>query len=250
MSFWQHLDVLRTLLWKIVLSVTIISIVAFCFKDWLFDILFAPSKDNFIIYRLMDKLAQLTGWTSLSPGHFKAEFINTELSSQFMTHLQVSLWAGVCLAAPYIIYLLYGFVAPALYEKEKRYSVLIVSCCVTLFLMGVLLNYFIIYPFSFRFLSTYQVQPEVVNQISLSSYISTFLIMSLMMGVMFELPVLVFILAKVGLLQSATLRKYRRHAFVAILIVAAVITPTGDAVTLMLVSLPIYALYEISIWIA
>lgn len=247
MSFWQHLDDLRSVLLKMLFTVAVLTVVLFFFKDWLFAVLFAPAKEDFIIYRLMRQLAELTGWESLNPGYFEAHFINTELASQFMTHLQMSLWTAVCLAAPYIIYLLYGFIAPALYEKEKRYSVAIVLCCVLLFLLGLLLNYFIIFPFSFRFLSTYQVQPEVINQISLTSYISSFLIMSLMMGVMFELPVLVYLLARLGLLKASTLRRFRRHAFVGILIIAAVITPTGDAVTLMLVSLPVYALYELSI---
>ena len=249
MSFWEHLDVLRKVLWKSLLAVTAVAVVAFFFKDMLFGVLFAPSRNDFVLYRGMCRLAELTGWQSLCPGDFEALFINTELASQFMTHLEVSLWTGVCLASPYIIYLLYGFVSPALYEQEKKHSVGIVLACVVLFLAGVMLNYFVIFPFSFRFLSTYQVQEAVVNQISLSSYISTFLMLSLLMGIMFELPVLAWILARLGLVEDSMLRKYRRHAFVGICIVAAVITPTGDAVTLMLVTLPIYMLYELSILI-
>ena len=247
MSFWEHLDVLRKVIWKSLIAAVVLAIAAFCFKDILFGVLFAPSKSDFVLYRAMCRLAELTGWQSLCPGDFQAAFINTELVSQFMTHMEVALWTGACLASPYIIYLLYGFVAPALYEQEKRHSLGIIISCVVLFLLGVLLNYFIIFPFSFRFLSTYQVQPEVINQISLSSYISTFLILSLLLGIMFEMPVLAYILAKIGLLEDKLLCKYRKHAFVSICIVAAVITPTGDAVTLMLVTLPIYALYELSI---
>ena len=249
MSFWEHLDVLRKVLWKSLIAVMIFAVAAFCFKDVLFAVLFAPAQNDFVLYRLMCKLAELTGWQSLCPEDFTAMFINTELASQFMTHMEVALWTGVCLASPYIIYLLYGFVAPALYEQEKKHSVGIVLSCIVLFLLGVLLNYFVIFPFSFRFLSTYQVQEAVVNQISLSSYISTFLLLSLLMGIMFELPVLAWILARLGLVKADLLCKYRKHAFVAICIVAAVITPTGDAVTLMLVTLPIYLLYELSILI-
>ena len=247
MSFWEHLDVLRTVLWKSLIAVAVLAVGAFCFKDTLFSVLFAPSRSDFVLYRAMCRLSEVTGWQSLCPGDFQALFINTELASQFMTHMQVAMWTGACLAAPYIIYLLYGFVAPALYEQEKKHSVGIVLSTVALFLTGVMLNYFIIFPFSFRFLSTYQVQAEVVNQISLSSYISTFLMLSLLMGIMFCLPVLAYILAKLGLLEAEMLRRYRKHAFVGICIVAAVITPTGDAVTLMLVTLPIYLLYELSI---
>ena len=247
MSFWQHLEVLRKVLWKALFAVVVIAVAAFVFKDALFSMVFAPSRGDFVTYRLLCRLAELTGWHGLCASDFQAAFINTELAAQFMTHVKVSLWTGVCLASPYIIYLLYGFVAPALYEKEKRYSGIVIFSSVALFVAGVLLNYFVIFPFSFRFLSMYQVQPEVVNQIALSSYISTFLLLSLLLGVMFELPVLAYILAKMGVLRADALRKYRKHAFVGICILAAVITPTGDAVTLMIVTLPVYLLYELSI---
>ena len=140
--------------------------------------------------------------------------------------------------------------APALTLTEKRFSVRLTVTGSILFLLGVLLNYFIIFPFAYRFLSTYQVQPDVVNQITISSYISLFLVLSLLMGVLFELPVLAYFLTRMGLLSAQTMRRYRKHAFVAILIIAAVITPTGDAVTLLLVTLPIYALYLLSILVA
>ena len=149
MSFWQHLDVLRGVIWKSLIAVVVLAVAAFCLKDALFSVLFAPSKTDFILYRGMCKLAELTGWSKLCPGDFEVAFINTELDSQFMTHMQVALWTGACLASPYIIYLLYGFVAPALYEQEKKYSVGIVLAAVSLFLSGVLLNYFVIFPFSF-----------------------------------------------------------------------------------------------------
>lgn len=249
MTFWQHLDVLRAVLWKSMLAVAIAAVAAFCMKDLLFSVLFAPSKSDFVLYRAMCRLAELTGWQSLCPDSFTPIFINTELAQQFMIHMEAALWIGVICVSPYIIYLLYGFIAPALYEQEKRHSVAIVVVCLLLFFAGVAINYFLIFPFSFRFLSTYQVQPEVVNQISLSSYISTFIMLSLLMGIMFELPVLAYILAKLELLTTSVLKRYRKHAFVAICIVAAVITPTGDAVTLMLVTLPVYALYELSILI-
>ena len=151
--------------------------------------------------------------------------------------------------SPYLIVQLYGFVAPALYDKEKRHAAPIIAWGTVLFILGVLMNYFIIFPFAFRFLNNYQVYSEVHNQISLSSYISNLLLLSLLMGILFEIPIVNYLLAKAGLLQAATLKKYRRHAIVAIAIVAAVITPTGDAVTLMLVTVPIYLLYEVSIHI-
>lgn len=248
-SFWDHLEELRKVLFHCLVAWIIGSILAFCFKGLLFRILFAPSLSDFISYRGLCQLAQRTGWTSLCPGTFEAQFINTELAAQFMTHIKVALWAGLVLSFPYLLLQLYGFVVPALYEREKRYTLPLLLAGSVLFISGVLLNYFVIFPFSFRFLVNYQVYNEVRNQIALSSYISSFVMLSLLMGLLFEIPILNYFLAKMGLLNAEMLKKYRRHAIVGICIVSAVITPTGDAVTLMLVTLPIYLLYEASIHI-
>lgn len=177
----------------------------------------------------------------------QVSFLNTELTAQFMTHIQVSLWVGFLLALPLIVYWLYGFIAPALYEQEKRYSVRLMVSVTLLFLAGVVLDYFLIFPLSFRFLSAYQVTELVVNQISLSSYITLFIVLALLMGLLFEVPVLTWFLAKMGILNCNLLRQARKYVFVALLIIAAVITPTGDPFTLLLVTLPIYLLYELSI---
>ena len=246
-SFWDHLDVLRKVLFRCLIAWVIGAAAAFCFKTALFDLLFAPSRDDFISYRGLAWLCEKTGWQSLCPGSFTASFINTELAAQFMTHIKVALGAGLVVVSPYLIVQLYGFVAPALYDREKRHAAPIIIWGTLLFLLGVLMNYFVIFPFAFRFLNNYQVYAEVHNQISLSSYISNLLMLSLLMGILFEIPLVNYLLAKAGLLQAETLKKYRRHAIVAIAIVAAVITPTGDAVTLTLVTLPIYLLYEASI---
>ena len=246
-SFWDHLDVLRKVLLRCLIAWAIGAMAAFCFKTALFDLLFAPSRDDFVSYRLMAWLCAKTGWQSLCPGSFTASFINTELAAQFMTHIKVALGAGLVVVSPYLIVQLYGFVSPALYDNEKRHAAPIIIWGTLLFILGVLMNYFIIFPFAFRFLNGYQVYTEVHNQISLSSYISNLLMLSLLMGILFEIPIVNYLLAKAGLLQAETLKKYRRHAIVAIAIVAAVITPTGDAVTLTLVTLPIYLLYEASI---
>ena len=248
-SFWDHLDVLRKVLFRCLIAWAIGAVAAFCFKDIMFRLLFAPSTDSFVSYRGLAWLCAQTGWQSLCPGNFQASFINTELAAQFMTHIKVALWAGLVVVSPYLIVQLYGFVAPALYDQEKRHAAPIIIWGTLLFILGVLMNYFIIFPFAFRFLNNYQVYTEVHNQISLSSYISNLLMLSLLMGVLFEIPIVNYLLAKAGLLQAATLKKYRRHAIVAIAIVAAVITPTGDAVTLTLVTVPIYLLYEVSIHI-
>ena len=246
-SFWDHLEVLRKVLLRCLIAWAIGAVAAFCFKELLFRLLFAPSTDDFISYRAMAWLCEKTGWHSLCPGSFEASFINTELTAQFMTHLKVALWAGLVIVSPYIIAQLYGFVAPALYDREKRYAAPIFIWGTILFILGVLMNYFIIFPFAFRFLNNYQVYEVVENLISLSSYISNILTFSLLMGILFEIPIVNYLLAKAGILEAKTLKKYRRHAIVGIAIVAAIITPTGDAVTLILVTLPIYLLYEASI---
>jgi len=235
MTFWDHLEVMRGGLLRIAAVWVVFSLVAFVMKDWLFGVVFAPSRSDFILYKV------------LGLGSFDVQFINTELTAQFMVHLEVAMMAGVVVAAPYIIVEAYRFIAPALYEKERQVSVGVTVGGVVLFFAGVVLNYFVIFPFAFRFLSLYQVQDVVVNQISLRSYVGTLVMMSIIMGVLFEIPVVAWILGKAGIITAAGMRKYRRHAIVALLIVAAVITPTGDAVTLMLVAVPLYALYEGSI---
>lgn len=223
------------------------AVAAFCCKDLLFSLVFAPAQSDFVLYRGLCRLAQTTGWQALCPPDFTPQFINTELASQFMTHIRVAAWGGLLLACPFLVVQLYGFIAPALYRRERRWTLLLTVAGTLLFALGVLLSYFLIFPFSFRFLSTYQVQPSVVNQIALSSYISAFLMLSLLMGILFEIPVLAWVLGRIGIIDAPLLRRYRRHAFVVVCIAAAVITPTADAFTLLLVALPVYLLYEASI---
>jgi len=222
LSFWEHLDELRSVLIKSLVAWLVASIAAFCFKQPLFDLIFRP----------------------LGQGQ---QLINIDVTAQFFTHVQVALCVGFVVALPLIVAWLYGFVAPALYRNEKRYSLIFVLSALLLFVAGVALNYFVIFPLSFNVLSTYQVSDIVVNRISLTSYISLLLVLSVFMGLMFEIPVLTWLLAKLGILRREHLKRYRGHVFVAILIIAAVITPTGDPFTLLLVSLPIYLLYELSI---
>ena len=247
MTFWEHVDVFRKVIFKCLAVWLVCAVGAFCFKDILFNVLFAPSTSDFIVYRWMCSLGNLISFPALCPEEFSAEFINTELASQFTTHLQVAAIMGVLVAFPYLIIQLYGFVAPALYTQEKRYSILLIFFGVLLFALGVLLNYFIIFPFAFRFLSTYQVQEAVINQIALNSYISTLLVLSLLLGILFEIPIIAYFLAKLDLIDKSMLVKYRKHAIVALSILSAIITPTADIFTLLLVTVPLYLLYELSI---
>ena len=244
LTFWEHLDELRSALIRIICAGLLCGVVAFIFKEWLFDFVLAPSKSDFVTYRLLNRLSGMTG---VEVEEFSVDMINTALAQQFIIHMKTAFIAGLLAASPYILYCLMHFIAPALYNTEKRLVFGVVGCGYIMFMVGMALCYLLIFPLTFRFLGTYQVSQEVVNMISLESYISTLTGMSLMMGIVFELPIICWLMAKMGILEASLMRNYRKHAIVAILIVAAVITPTSDAFTLALVTLPMYLLYEISI---
>lgn len=236
-TFWEHLDVLR---WVIIRSLgvaTVFAVVAFCMKDLLFSVVLAPRTSEFVTFRLMDTDA------------FSVNLMNTGLTEQFMIHVKVAMYAGLLCAAPYIIYELFRFVAPALYAKERQAGLWIVTTGYLMFMMGTALNYLLIFPLTVRFLGTYQVSADVANMLTLQSYIDTLISMSLVLGVIFELPVVCAILGRLGIINGQLMARYRRHAIVAILVVAAIITPTTDMFTLLVVSLPIWLLYEVSILI-
>ena len=247
LTFWDHLEELRHVLFRIAVAVVILMLIAFLFKEELFTIVLAPKNADFVIYHLFCRMADAVSMPSLCPEAFYVKIINTQLAAQFVTHMRVSFYAGFLLASPYVIYQLFRFVSPALYDSERKYSTRVIGWGYILFMMGVLLNYFLIFPLTFRFLATYQVSFEVENTITLSSYMDTLMMMSLMMGIVFEIPILCWLFAKLGFLTESFMKRYRRHAIVIILIVGAVITPTSDVFTLMMVSVPMYLLYEVSI---
>ncbi len=248
-TFWDHLDELRKVLFRILIVVVLFTIIAFVNKGVLFDIVLAPHNADFVTYRFFCSLAAVLEMPSLCPSYFHVDLISTQLTSQFVIHMTTALYAGIIVASPYILYQLFRFISPALYANEKKYSRRVVSYAFVLFFAGVLLNYFLIFPLSFRFLATYQISPEVINTITIASYMDTFLMLSLLMGITFELPVIAYFFAKFGFLTAGFMKKYRKHAVVVILVIAAIITPTSDIFTLLLVSVPVYCLYEASIWI-
>ena len=247
MTFGGHLEVLRQMLFRIIAVVTVFAIAVFCFKDWTFRILMAPSQWDFITYRYIEKLLHWLG-SNFTFDEYHVNLIATELSSQFMTHVSTALYLGLLIASPYILVELFRFITPALYENEKKYSVRIAIAMYLLFVIGVLMSYFILFPISFRFLGTYSVSDMVESNITLHSYISTFTTLTLIMGLVFQLPVIAFFLGKIGAVKSDLLKRYRKHAFVVIMVVAAIITPP-DLMTLVLVTIPLYLLFEISIGI-
>ena len=236
-TFWEHLDVLRTAIIRSLVVVCLAAVVAFCLKDTLFDVILAPRSSDFVTYRLL----------GVEP--FSLHLMNTGLTEQFMIHVKTALYVGLLAASPYVLYQLFRFVSPGLYDNERHYAVWIVGSAYVMFMVGTLLNYGLIFPLTVRFLGTYQVSADVDNMLTIQSYIDTLIGMSLVMGVVFELPVVCGILGRMGLISARLMKQYRRHAVVAILIVAAIITPTTDVFTLLIVSLPIWLLYEVSIWI-
>lgn len=234
-TFWEHLDELRWTLIRIGVVVTVFAIVAFAMKEELFQIVLAPCREDFLTYGMMG-----VSGTNI-------HLMNIGLTEQFMIHMRTAVYAGVLIASPYVLYELFRFVSPGLYAEERRYGVWIVGAVYVMFIVGTLVNYFLVFPLTVRFLGTYQVSAEVANMLTLQSYVDTLLGMSLVMGLMFEMPVVSALLGRMGLISSGMMALYRRHAVVAILIVAAIITPTTDVFTLMVVAMPMWLLYEVSV---
>ena len=246
-SFGGHLDVLRVVIVRSLLVAVVFGVAAFCFKEELFAVILAPKDANFITYRLLYSRSGLV--TEAGAPDFLVKLINTGLVEQFIIHMKAALCAGILCASPYILYQLFRFVSPALYVNERKYVVRVVGGGYAMFALGVSVSYFLIFPLTFRFLGTYQVSGEVENMIALQSYISTLMTMSLAMGLVFEIPILSWLFAKLGLLSACFMRRYWKHAIVVILVVTAIITPTSNVFTLSLVALPMWVLYEVSILI-
>lgn len=252
MPFLQHLEVLRWHLLRSVMYVAIFFIIALFSKRWLFDvIIFGPTHDDFITYRILCRLSHWLGWyDTICIKGIRLNFINTELAGQFMMHLKISFLAGFVAAFPFIVWELWRFVKPGLYEKEIQYAEGIVFFASLLFLLGVVFSYLILVPFSIQFFATYTISNQVQNMFTVTNYISFLTIFLLSCGFMFELPMLVYFLSKLGLLTPAFMRRYRQHAVVVLMIIAAIITPSADVGTMLLVFIPLYCLYEISIFIS
>lgn len=230
-SFWDHLDELRKVLFKALAALGIVSVAAFCFKEPLFELLLRPR----------------------TPAGGVAEslpLISTQLTSQFSAHLKAAFAVALLICLPYWLYIGFAFLKPALYPNEKKAVARVFSATYFLFLAGIAVSYFILFPFTYRFLFAYRVSDSILPYITLDSYLGTFLTLSLLMGLLFELPVLVWLLAYLGIVNKRVLKKYRRHAYVGIVTLAAIVTPTTDVFSLSLTALPILLLYEFSLLIA
>lgn len=237
MTFWDHLDALRASLIKVIVAFLVVAIGLFPFKVFLFDnLILAPTKSDFWIYKLLG-------------ADFSLNLVNIELTTQFMIHMKMTLLCAAVLIFPYMVYQVWKFIAPALYSNEKNAIGKAFLLSSFLFYAGVVISYLIIIPLMLNFFSGYQVSSAVPNMFSLSSYISIFTSMALTFGIVFEFPILTILLSNLGLLHRESMKQYRRHAVCAIVVLAAVITPSGDPFSLAIVALPLYLLYEFSVLI-
>jgi sec-independent protein translocase protein TatC len=252
MSFLEHLEALRWHLMRAVIAVLTLAIVLFFYREIVFDnFLFAPKHPDFWTYRMLCKLSDyLAMGDALCIKELPFELINTELSGQFTMHIWVSFVAGFILAAPYVLWEIWRFIKPALHEKERKYSKGVVFFSSSLFFLGVLFGYYVIVPLSINFLGSYQVSADVKNMIAMDSFVSTVTTITFASGIVFELPIVIYFLTQIGLMTPQFMRTYRKHAMVIILIVAAVITPSPDVTSQLLVAFPLYLLYELSIFVS
>lgn len=241
-SFWEHLDDVRTLILRLIAVVVVVSVVCFCCKELLFSLLLAPAQPDFVLYRLFSFLSFDIPEQPLS-------LINTQMAGQLVAHLKVAISVGIVLSIPILLAIVATYLLPALYVPERRIFILSLVCGTLLFYVGMAVAYFLVFPLAYRFLIDYSVAIEVDNMITLQSYVDTLLILIIAMGLLFELPMVAFALGRLGIVNRGLMRQYRRHAVLIIVILAAIITPTTDALTLVLVSLPIIVLYEVSIFV-
>lgn len=250
MSFWDHLDALRGHLFRAAIAIVAMAILAFLNREFIFDkLILAPKNAGFITNRVLCSIGKWADVPSLCMEDLDLKIINYNISGQFTTHLYISFFAGLIAAAPYVIWEIWRFIKPALYDKEKKHSRGAVLSMSVLFILGILFSYFLIVPLTLSFFGTYQVSDAVNNQFALSSYISTVVSVTFSLGVVFELPVFVYFLTKVGIITPEFLKRNRKYTLVILLIIAAVITPP-DIISQILVTIPLYALYELSILVS
>lgn len=246
MSFWKHLAELRGVLVRIFAVLLVLVIVLFCCMRWIFEhVITAPCSQDFVTYRLFGFISGDGDWLpDLGSTGFHVDLISINLTSQFMTQMSASLWLAFIIGFPIVIYLLWTFVRPGLYERERRGARRAFLWGNAMFYAGCAVGYFIVFPLALRFLSQYSLSDRITNTITLDSYMDTFYLLTLAMGVLFELPLLAWMLGRMGILKRGFFSRSRRYAIVVILVISAIITPTSDLFTLMIVFLPVYALWE------
>ncbi|MCJ8208171.1 twin-arginine translocase subunit TatC [Mucilaginibacter sp. RS28] len=251
MSFFDHIEILRWHLIRSSIAIVVITIFVFVYYDWIFDtIIMGPKKPTFWTYRMLCKLGEVLHRPGFCIDKIPGKIINTEMAGQFTLEINSALIIGITLGFPYLLWELWRFIKPALHEKERKAASGFVFYASLLFILGVLFGYFIIAPESISFLANLSVSKEIENTFTVDSYLSSVATLTLATGVVFELPILIYILSNLGILTAAFMRAGRRYAIVIILIIAAVITPTPDMLTMTIVSIPLFVLYEIGIVVA
>lgn len=249
LTFWDHLDELRRVLFRVLAVWFVLAVGYFIAMPYLFDgVILAPCHNDFIFYDFLRWIGQeLNLQDEFFTQEFHVKLININLAAPFFIHMSTAFWMSVVTATPYLFYEIWRFISPALYPKERKGVKKALGIGTVMFFIGVLLGYFMVYPLTLRFLSTYELSAAIENQISLNSYIDNFMMLVLCMGLAFELPLVTWLLSLLGVVHKSFLCKYRRYAIVLIVVVAAIITPTGDPFTLTVVAVPLYLLYELSI---
>ncbi|KGE15360.1 twin-arginine translocase subunit TatC [Sphingobacterium deserti] len=251
MSFFDHLEVLRWHIIRSVIAIAVFAILSFSFYDFVFnDIIMGPKNLDFWTYRMMCKVGDLLNLDGFCVQKIPFNIINTELAGQFMLQINSCLLMALALGFPYLLFEVWLFVKPALTDIERKSAQGFVVYASILFILGALFGYYIVVPLSVNFLANVSLSEEITNQITIDSYLSTIATLTLGCGVVFLLPILVFILSKIGLMTPEFMRASRRYATVIILIIAAIITPTADVITLLTVSAPMFLLYELSIMVS
>lgn len=250
MSFWEHVEAFRWSIIRVLIAVSVCTLAGLIVVPYLFDsVILAPSSSDFITYRFFEKAGDFLPFLpDFSADTFSVKILNINMTTQFMTYMSSALTLGLLVSIPYILYEVWRFVSPALYENETRSVKMAFVLGGGMFLVGCLVGYFIVFPLIFRFLITFELSSRIENMISLDSYMSNFYTFILIMGLVFELPLVFWLLSKLGLLYRSFFKKYRRHAIVGVLLLAAIITPSGDPFSLFVVALPLFLLWEISAW--
>ncbi len=250
LSFWDHLEELRWALFRVIIALFVAFAGVFIIMPRIFDsFILGPTTSDFFLYRMFSAGGRIPFLPDFGDATFAVDIININVASQFMTHISTSFWIALVLVFPYFIYQAWNFIRPALFPEEIRNIRLAFLLGTIMFFLGCAVGYSAIFPFTFRFLVEYQVSESIVNQINLNSYTSMFITMIFIMGLVFELPLLAWILSKLGLIYKETLQNFRKYAVVVLLVLSAFITPTGDPFTLSIVFVPLYLLYEFSILI-
>jgi len=250
MTFLDHLEELRWHIIRSAVAVLVVAVIAFVFKDCIFALLFAPKNGDFFTYQMFCKVGHWFNFES----DFCAEKLpftiqSRTMAGQFSAHIWTSIWTGVIVAFPYVLYEVWRFISPGLYDNERKLARGFILVASILFFIGVLFGYYLITPLSVNFLGSYSVSPEVKTQIDIDSYISVVRSSVISCGIIFELPIVIYFLTKLGVVNPDFMRKYRKHAVIVVLIIAAVITPP-DVTSQIIVSIPIMLLYEVSIFIS